>query len=585
MIHSLPQSPEDEAEGFLDAWGGEVISPAYLPGDASGPPVAVRFALLHPAHGVALIDLSPEDQPEAAARFRAAYRARGAGAVPPVVYLSLSEADCWRLTVLLDAAFSAGPRPGGGAWLERARALLSELPAVQAPAVVAPVVAPVTEMPAAGIAVAEEPVGGAPVGEAPVEEALVEEAPESGLAEVPAPVAESRLAADEMAEISLTEALAAQPAEIRLAETLAAQPAEIRLAEVPVAEMAGSHPPEATVAEAAGARPAEIRLHETAAAAATPGPAEEARPAVAVSPVVLAAAGSRPGLARRALPLAVLLLAGVGAAAWTGHLPLPGGWATPRAPSAPPVASVGPDAGTVAPAPAVPREVEGRTVTAAAAPEPAPVEAPAPVAAAAAPAAATEGAEASPGEGAGDPVASGQPPAVHAPAVHEEAEGPSLASALPVPSAGPAPPAPAPVPEETPVAGPVAGLAEPPLPGPSLLGPAAMPSAVVAPRPPPGPVAPEMLAALVRRGDAMMAIGDVSAARLLYERAAAAGSGAAATAMGRSYDPEELAALQVRGLRGDPAMAATWYRRGVALGDPEARGLVHRLASVEGRAP
>ncbi|MBI0534699.1 hypothetical protein D9599_03830 [Roseomonas sp. KE2513] len=575
MIQTFPRSPEDEVEGFLDAWGGEAISPAYLPGDASGPPMAVRFALLHPAHGVALIDLSPEDQPAAAARFRAAYRARGAGAVPPVVYLSLSEADRWRLTVLLDAAFSAGPGPGGGAWLERARALLSEMPAVQAPVAAAPV----AEMPVAEMPVAEMPVAAVPVVEVPVGKA-----PGSGMPEAPAPVAESRLAADGMAEISLTEALAAQPAEIRLAEMLAAQPAEIRLAEVPVAETAGNHPPEATVEEAVGARPAEIRFHETVAAAAEPGPAEEAGPPAAVPPVVLAAAGSRPGMARWALPLAVLLLAGVGAAAWTGHLPLPGGWAAPRAPSTPPVASVGPDAGTVAPAPApapAPREAPGQPVTAAAAPEPEPVEAPAPVVAAMAPGPATENAEASPGERADELAASGQPSADPV----KEAEGPVLASALPVPPAGPALPAPAPVPEEAPVAGPVAGLAEPPLPEPSLLGLAAMPSAVAAPRPPPGPVAPEMLAALVRRGDAMMAIGDVSAARLLYERAAAAGSGAAATAMGRSYDPEELAALQVRGLRGDPAMAATWYRRGVALGDPEARGLVHRLASVEGRAP
>jgi TPR repeat protein len=91
-------------------------------------------------------------------------------------------------------------------------------------------------------------------------------------------------------------------------------------------------------------------------------------------------------------------------------------------------------------------------------------------------------------------------------------------------------------------------------------------------------MAPELLQALVRRGDAMLAIGDVSAARLLYERAADAGSGPAATAMGRSYDPAALAMLGVRGLRPDPEAAAFWYRRAMALGDPEAGPLARHLA-------
>jgi TPR repeat protein len=88
---------------------------------------------------------------------------------------------------------------------------------------------------------------------------------------------------------------------------------------------------------------------------------------------------------------------------------------------------------------------------------------------------------------------------------------------------------------------------------------------------------PEVIAALMRRGDAMLAVGDISAARLLYERAALAGNAAAATALGRTHDPEALAQLGVRGIRADPDLAASWYRRAVALGDTEAAQRLQRL--------
>jgi len=76
----------------------------------------------------------------------------------------------------------------------------------------------------------------------------------------------------------------------------------------------------------------------------------------------------------------------------------------------------------------------------------------------------------------------------------------------------------------------------------------------------------------------MLALGDVSAARLLYERAAS-GSGHAATAAGKTYDPAFLSQLGVRGIRADPGIAAEWYRKAVALGDVEADQLLRRLAT------
>ena len=57
----------------------------------------------------------------------------------------------------------------------------------------------------------------------------------------------------------------------------------------------------------------------------------------------------------------------------------------------------------------------------------------------------------------------------------------------------------------------------------------------------------------------MLALGDISAARLLYERAAALGSAKAATALGKTYDPAFLASIQVSGL------APNRCRRGVMV--------------------
>lgn len=69
----------------------------------------------------------------------------------------------------------------------------------------------------------------------------------------------------------------------------------------------------------------------------------------------------------------------------------------------------------------------------------------------------------------------------------------------------------------------------------------------------------------MRRGDALLAIGDISGARRFYERAAEAGSPEAAIAAGRTHDPAVLATLGARGIRPDPEAAATWYRRAEAL--------------------
>jgi type II secretory pathway predicted ATPase ExeA len=89
------------------------------------------------------------------------------------------------------------------------------------------------------------------------------------------------------------------------------------------------------------------------------------------------------------------------------------------------------------------------------------------------------------------------------------------------------------------------------------------------------------LALLLSRGDAMLALGDISAARRLYERAAALGSARAATAVGKTYDPVFLASIHATGISADRGVAAEWYRKGAALGDREGAAGLARLSRAQ----
>jgi len=91
---------------------------------------------------------------------------------------------------------------------------------------------------------------------------------------------------------------------------------------------------------------------------------------------------------------------------------------------------------------------------------------------------------------------------------------------------------------------------------------------------------PPQVALLMSRASEMLALGDLSAARLLYQRAATLGSAQAATALGRTYDPAYLATMKATGIQPDRAAAAAWYRKGVALGDPEAADRLISLGPV-----
>ncbi len=89
-----------------------------------------------------------------------------------------------------------------------------------------------------------------------------------------------------------------------------------------------------------------------------------------------------------------------------------------------------------------------------------------------------------------------------------------------------------------------------------------------------------MIGLLTQRGDAALAVGDIIAARLLYERAATLGSANAATAAGKTYDIDFLVRADTHGIRPDPVAAAAWYRKAIALGDPAARTLLTRVEAL-----
>ena len=192
---------------------------------------------------------------------------------------------------------------------------------------------------------------------------------------------------------------------------------------------------------------------------------------------------------------------------------------------------------------------------------------------------------------------------------------PSAGVAPPTPSAGPTPPSAEAAPATPPAEPTASGLAAPPATLPAeptapsarvmpvvplvaggAPGPAAAPAA-----PSPAPSAMELdsktaappaatngsslsadeMAALLARGDMLLSVGDVASARLFYERAADAGGGLAAIRLGETFDPLFLDRVRLSGVRGDPAVAASWYRRARDLGATGAAVLLKALEAKQ----
>ena len=112
----------------------------------------------------------------------------------------------------------------------------------------------------------------------------------------------------------------------------------------------------------------------------------------------------------------------------------------------------------------------------------------------------------------------------------------------------------------------------------------------VAPKPSvTAPVAPQrplsaMEQTVLQRGDTMMSLGDISAARLLYQYAANAGVGIAAYKLANTYDSDFLAEHNLRGVRSDREQATIWYRKAQEMGEPRAQERLKVMLSG-GRTP
>jgi hypothetical protein len=80
----------------------------------------------------------------------------------------------------------------------------------------------------------------------------------------------------------------------------------------------------------------------------------------------------------------------------------------------------------------------------------------------------------------------------------------------------------------------------------------------------------EEIAVLLERGKALLANGDLAAARLVLLPAAEASDAEAALALAATYDPFVLRELTVHGFSADAAMARAWYEKASELGSAEA---------------
>lgn len=86
------------------------------------------------------------------------------------------------------------------------------------------------------------------------------------------------------------------------------------------------------------------------------------------------------------------------------------------------------------------------------------------------------------------------------------------------------------------------------------------------------------LAALLKRAKGLLAIGDITSARLLLERAADAQEADAALMLAGTYDPQVLGKQDMRSITPDPAMARLWYQKAAQLGSADAK---RRLSQVQ----
>jgi hypothetical protein len=90
---------------------------------------------------------------------------------------------------------------------------------------------------------------------------------------------------------------------------------------------------------------------------------------------------------------------------------------------------------------------------------------------------------------------------------------------------------------------------------------------------------PGEIASSLRRGNDLIASGDLAAARLVLRRAANAGDAHAAMTLAGTYDPVVLEKLGVHGFVPDAAMARVWYEKARKAGSAAAPQRLELLAN------
>jgi hypothetical protein len=89
---------------------------------------------------------------------------------------------------------------------------------------------------------------------------------------------------------------------------------------------------------------------------------------------------------------------------------------------------------------------------------------------------------------------------------------------------------------------------------------------------------PREVVALIKRGQDLLASGDVQSARLLLMRGAEARDARAALLVGTTYDPALLRQIGADGPMADIAQARIWYQRAKEWGEPDAQRKLEALA-------
>lgn len=114
---------------------------------------------------------------------------------------------------------------------------------------------------------------------------------------------------------------------------------------------------------------------------------------------------------------------------------------------------------------------------------------------------------------------------------------------------------------------------------------AAVPAAPVVREPAPAPreaapvrrIDPDELAVLLKRAKGLLAIGDITSARLLLERAADAQEPEAALMLAGTYDPQVLGNQDLRSVTPDPEAARAWYQKAAQMGSADAKRRLGQL--------